>query len=301
MSAIGIDLGGTKIEAQVFDDDWAEVGRHRVPTPKDYENIVAAVADAAQWAAAKLPAAAPIGIGAAGLINPNSGLALTANLPATSQPFAADIATAIGRPVTFINDCRALALSEAQFGAGRGHRCVLALVLGTGIGGGIVVDKKLLQGPTGLGGEFGHIAAPAHVIAEHGLPILPCGCGKLGCVETYVSGLGMENVAEALTGTRVSARQIAAGRDEAYARVWRVWCALAGDFLNTLAIVTDPDVITLAGGLSQIDGIVPALTEAATAAGFDGFGPIPLVLAEGGDSSGARGAAFAAWQEVRDA
>ena len=161
MTSIGIDLGGTKIETQLFDDDWAVVARQRVDTPQDYDTLVATVAAQIGWAVAQTGGNTPVGVGAAGLINPADGLALTANLPATGHPFPADIAKAAGQPVTYVNDCRALALSEAVFGQGKDHRTVMALILGTGVGGGISVDKRILQGPTLTGGEFGHTAAPA--------------------------------------------------------------------------------------------------------------------------------------------
>ena len=135
MNAIGIDLGGTKMEAQVFDDAWSVAARRRRDTPKDYVDLVTELADLIRWADAQTSGPVPVGIGAAGLVNPKTGLALTANLVATGQPFPADIARAVGRPVTYVNDCRALALSEAIFGQGKGRRTVMALILGTGVGG----------------------------------------------------------------------------------------------------------------------------------------------------------------------
>lgn len=303
MIALGIDLGGTKISAEIFGSDWTVVKTRRVPTPKDYDELVAAMADQIAWAEQVAGGPMPIGVGAAGLVNPQTGLALTANLPASGKPFPADIANAAGHPITYVNDCRAMALSEAVFGAGRDHRTVLALILGTGIGGGVSIDGALKVGPTQTGGEFGHICAPAHLVADHDLPVVRCGCGRMGCIETYLAGPGMTRIATALTGQGLTPPQVAQARhnDPEAAKVWAVWLAFAADHLRALTLTVDPDVIVLAGGLSQIEGLVPDLSKAFAAAQFDGFATPPIVLAQGGDSSGARGAAYAALQEAIDA
>lgn len=301
MTAIGIDLGGTKIETQIFDENWAVVARQRHDTPRDYNALVSDVADQIDWGIRQTTAATPIGIGAAGLINPTTGLALTANLVATGHPFPADISKRAGRSVTYVNDCRALALSEAVFGQGRDHHTVMALILGTGVGGGFCVDKRILRGPTLTGGEFGHTSAPAHIIEHHNLPIWPCGCGRMGCIETYIAGPGLVRLAKHMTGQDVTTHQIAATRKGEMARVWQVWCDLTADLLHTLTLTADPDIIVIGGGLTRINGIVDDVTRAAKAAQFSNFATPPLVLAQGGETSGARGAAYAAWQDLKDA
>lgn len=298
MTVAGIDLGGTKCEVRLFDDDWNEVARHREPTPQSYDALVATVANQIRWAEAEAGESLPVGIGAAGLINPQTGLALTANLPATDKPLPADISDAAGRPVTYVNDCRAMALSEAIFGAGQGFDTVMSLILGTGIGGGIVVKQSLLKGPTLTGGEFGHASAPAHIVARHDLPIHRCGCGRLGCIEAYVSGPGLTALAAALTGQQVTPPDIAARRHDDMAEVWSVWCAMTAEMIHGLTLTADPDVIVLGGGLSRIDGVVQDLSVAAQKAQIGDFSAARLTLAQGGDSSGARGAAYAAWQEA---
>lgn len=300
MTCAGLDIGGTKIEVQVFDDQWAEVARQRVPTPEGYDALVQAVADQIHWAEATHGPLEAIGIGAAGLVHPDTGLAKTANLSATGQPFPADIAHAAGRAVSYVNDCRALALSEAIFGAGRGHHTVMALIIGTGIGGGITVGGTLMPGPTATGGEFGHTALPARIASEHGLPIERCGCGRLGCIETYLAGPGLERLAKHLTGQEMSAPRIAELRASDMAPVWAVWCQIAAELIHTLTLTVDPDVIVLGGGLSAVPGVEDDLTAAAAQAQIPGFAPARLVLAEGGDASGARGAAYAALQQVQD-
>jgi N-acetylglucosamine kinase len=300
MNAIGIDLGGTKMEAQVFDDTWSVVARRRHDTPQNYADLVDEVAGLISWADTEAGGAVPVGIGAAGLVNPKTGLAVTANLVAAGQPFPADIARAVGRPVTYVNDCRALALSEAIFGQGKGRRSVMALILGTGVGGGLAVDGAILQGPTHTGGEFGHTSAPAHLVAKHNLPIWRCGCGRMGCIETYIAGPGLARLAKHILGTDLSTVEIAARRDIDTGPVWQVWCEFSADLLHTLTLTADPDLIVLGGGLTHIDGIVEDLTVAAKRAQFGDFAVPSIVLAQGGDASGARGAAYAACQEHHD-
>lgn len=297
--AAGIDLGGTKIEAQVFAPDWSVVDRKRIATPAGYDALVAAVADQIAWATDLAGGPLPVGIGAAGLVHPQSGLTLTANIAAKSKPFPADIAKAVGHPVTYLNDCRAFTLSEAHFGAGRGHRNVVGIIFGTGIGGGVAIDQQLVEGPSGFAGEFGHLPLPAELVARHALPVRRCGCGRVGCVETLVAGPGIAALAEQVTGRAIAAPDIAATRatDPDAAKVWSIWLDLAADLLRTITLHTDPDVILLGGGLSKIAGIAPDLQSALQAQMWDGYTAPQVLLAEGGDTSGARGAAFAAWRD----
>jgi N-acetylglucosamine kinase len=287
MIAAGIDLGGTKIEAQVFDSGWNRIDSNRIATPATYEDLVAAMAQQIGWIEGRTRPGLPIGVAAAGLINPDTGLALTANLPASGRPFPADITTAAGRKITYVNDCRAQALSESQFGAARGYRLALALNLGTGLAGGIVLDGKLLPGPTGLGGEFGHFSLPAHVVMAHGLPILRCGCGRMGCSETLIAGPGLARIHALKTGRTATPENIVASR--------ATDAGAQAVLIHTLCLTVDPDCIVLAGGLSRAPGLVADLTAALQRAQLPGYGSPVLRLAEGGDTTGARGAALAAW------
>jgi N-acetylglucosamine kinase len=302
MIAAGIDLGGTKIEAQVFDSGWQRVESRRIPTPGDYDALVAAMADQIAWIEGKARGL-PIGVAAAGLINPVTGLALTANLPATGHPFPADIETEAGRPITYVNDCRAQALSEAVFGAAKGYRSSMAVNLGTGLAGGIVVDGRLLPGGYGLGGEFGHFALPANVVSAHVLPMHRCGCGRMGCTETYIAGPGLARLHTHLSGQTLTPEAIVAARatDPAAARTWAVWLELTAEMLHTLCFTADPSCIVLAGGLSRAPGLVGDLSAALLRAQLPGYSVPPLLLAEGGDTTGARGAAYAALVETAGA
>lgn len=296
--AAGIDLGGTKIEAQIFGADWALSHRQRIATPGDYPGLVAALAGLIAWAEGFGPGL-PLGIAAAGLIHPVTGLALTANLAATGKPFPADIARAAGREITYVNDCRAQALSEAQFGAARGFETALTLNLGTGLAGGIVTGGRLMGGPSGTGGEFGHFALPAHLMAD--LPILRCGCGRLGCTETLIAGPGLARIHGHRTGAMLRAEEIVAARvtDPAAAATWEVWLGLLAELVHTLIMVVDPDCVVLAGGLSRAPGLVGDLSSALTRVALPSYGAPPILLAEGGDTTGARGAAYAAFARGR--
>jgi len=302
MIAAGIDLGGTKIEAQVFAADWSLAARHRWPTPKDYPALVTAMARAIQWCETHAPNL-PIGISAAGLINPATGLALTSNLPATGKPFPQDIAAAAGRPVAWINDCRALTLSEARLGAASGADPAVGLILGTGVAGGVVTGGRLLPSPAATGGEFGHFPLAAAPMQTHGLPILPCGCGRRGCTETYLSAPGLARIAAHLTGQSHTPETVVADRSTtpAFALAWEIWLDLATEFLVTLCFTLDPQVFVLGGGLSRAPGLAEDLTGRLAQATLKGF-PVPAIrLAEGGDASGARGAALFARNEAAHA
>lgn len=299
IAAAGIDLGGSKSEVQLFDADWRVLDKRRDPTPGEYDALVAMLAGQIGWVLDRAGGPVPVGVGAAGLVGAQ-GLAFTANLPAKGRPLPADIAAAAGHPITYVNDCRALALSEAVFGAGRGHGTVMALILGTGVGGGIAFDGQLRPGPVGTGGEFGHMPASACVVAAHGLPIHRCGCGRMGCVETYVAGPGLARMAFDLTWRTWSPEALAAARtqDADAARVWAIWLEMTAGLLLSLVLAVDPDVIILGGGLSRVPGVAEDLGAALRRTQISGFGTPPIVLAEGGDASGARGAALAAVQEV---
>ena len=297
MRAIGIDLGGSKIEAQVFDETWSVAERRRVATPDDYDGLVSAVAGMIDWAVSHSGPDAPVGVSAAGLISPVTGTALTANLPATGRPLPHDIAAAADHAVTYINDCRALTLSEAVFGAARGRTAVAGLVIGTGVGGGFSVNGRLADGPSHMGGEFGHLPGDAALYARHNLPLVTCGCGRKGCVETYLSGPGLSRLAVHVGADTSSPENIASRRGDGgpVAKAWNIWMDILVSLTRTITLTCGPDAIVIAGGLSKIAGLTDELATRAAADAWDGFPPPEFLVAEGGDASGARGAAYAAW------
>ncbi|MDG1432032.1 MAG: ROK family protein [Paracoccaceae bacterium] len=294
----GIDLGGTKSEAQLFDANWRLIDKQRVATPDSYQSLVKTVADQVKWSLERAGQAIPVGIGAPGLVD-DEGKTFTANLPAKGKPFPADIAKAAGHSITYVNDCRALALSEAAFGAGQGYSTVMSLIIGTGVGGGVVFDGHLRSGPSSCGGEFGHMAASAAAVGPHGLQIHQCGCGRIGCVETYIAGPGLVRLAQEMTGKDMTAEEIGRTKDQTGPAqdVWNVWLDVTADLLLTLIQAVDPDIIVLGGGLSKISNVTADLTERLSKKQISGFGLPSIVVASGGDASGARGAALAAAQE----
>ena len=174
------------------------------------------------------------------------------------------------------------------------------LILGTGIGGGLAIDGRLIPGPSMVGGEFGHMPGPAHLYVAQNLPVIRCGCGRMGCHETMIAGPGITRLALALTGRALTPPELAALKDTdaGAAQVWQVWCALVAELLITLTMTVDPAAIVLGGGLSQIPGLTADLTTALKAAQLPGFAIPAILLAQGGDASGARGAAFAALTEA---
>lgn len=298
MNALGIDLGGTKIAAHLFGADWALCDQRQIATPQDYGALCTALAELVGWAEARAGTALPVGIGAAGILNRTSGRVFAANLAAHGHRLPADLTRRVGRPVVYLNDSCALALSEAVFGAGTGFAAVCALVLGTGVGGGFIRAGQLQPGSAGLAGEIGHIALPASVVARHRLPVLACPCGRAGCFETLLSGAGLARLGQHVAQLDLTAPALVAARADlpAARQVWQIWCALAGELIQTLALTLDPDCIVLGGGLSQIPGLADDLALAAQRVQFAGFAAPVIRIAAGGPASGARGAAYAAWQ-----
>ena len=301
MTCAGIDIGGTKIEAQIFNSAWQTLSVKRVATPLDYDTLLTVIADLVAWCRSETTQLDAVGVASAGLINPKTQLASAANLPISGRPFAADIEKAVGQPIPFVNDGRALALSEAMYGAGKGSRTVAALVIGTGVGGGIVVDGKLPSGGMGASGEFGHMPAPAHIVAEAKLPIFDCGCGRKGCIETYVAGPGLSRMCFHLTGQDAQVADIAEGRNDRFFEVWNLWCRMTAELIHTIAVVADPNIFVLGGGLSAIPNVTDDLTSSALKAQLGDMSVAEILVAQGGDASGARGAAIAAMQGISDA
>ena len=300
----GIDLGGTKIEACLFDSELEPVLSRRIATPAtSYTELVDAVIDQYHWLRARartdlgLRGALPLGIGIPGVIDRQSGLSKTANLPANEMPLRDDLTRRLGFAVPIENDCKCFALSEATGGAGAGYATVFGLILGTGCGGGVCHHGRLVTGRNGLPGEVGHIGLPAHHPALRALPALTCGCGRIGCFETLVSGPGMRALALHLTGTGTSPEEIAfgaAGGDPAMCLVFDTWLDVLCELVHTIQLTNDPDCIVLGGGLSRIAGIVGRLTDRFARHRLQGVEAPEFLAARFGDSSGVRGAAILA-------
>ena len=291
----GIDLGGTKIEAQKFDADWNIADRRRIETPKTYLELVGAMADQICWLQKDNPNL-PVGIAAAGLSNPSSCTWICANLPANGMPFVQDVANAAGVRHIWLNDCRAFTQAEAIFGAGQSKGTIVGLVLGTGIAGGVSIDGTLINNSDGQSGEFGHMPISGATIVAHNLPILKCGCGRFGCYETYGSGPGMERLAKHILGRDLTTRDIAFGRaNPEISRVWEIWCEINAALILTIVTTIDPKVIILGGGLSQISGIIEEIDSALERVAWRELPRPSIRLGTRGETAAALGAAYTAY------
>ena len=280
---IGVDLGGTKIEAIALDGE-REVRRRRVPTPRgDYAATIAAVADLVRDMGQ-----GSVGIGIPGALSRVTGLVKNANSTwLIGKPLKQDLETAIGREVRLENDANCFALSEALDGAARGARVVFGVILGTGVGGGIVVDGRVLTGPNAIAGEWGHNPLPAP--APEDLPLPPCYCGRAGCIETYLSGPGLARDHERLSGERLKAEEIVALQGGESLRRYEERLARA---LATVINVLDPDVVVLGGGMSNVERLYTEVARLWTRYVFSDHVATRLVRNAHGDSSGVRGAAW---------
>jgi fructokinase len=296
---IGIDLGGTKIEAIALSRTGGEIARRRAATPRDYagslDAIVALVAELERLA----NAAGSVGVGIPGTIVPRTGLVKNANSTwLNGRPLGRDLEERLSRPVRLMNDANCFALSEATDGAAAGAHVVFGVILGTGVGGGIVVDGRCLSGANLIAGEWGHNPLPWLTADERPGP--SCYCGKAGCVETWVSGPGVERDHAKHTGLALSSREIvaaAASGDPGAAATLARYHDRLGRALASLINVLDPDVVVLGGGMSNIAGL-PEATSAVLPRYLFAAGarsdPVAtrVVRAAHGDASGVRGAAW---------
>ena len=291
---IGIDLGGTKIEAIALGSDGAERFRRRVPTPRgDYDAtldaVVALVADA-ELAAGQ----ATVGVGIPGVISPATGLVKNANsIWLNGRPLQDDLERRLGRPVRIANDANCFALSEASDGAAAGRAIVFGVILGTGTGGGVVVDGRVLIGANAIAGEWGHNPLPWPEPGEW--PGAACYCGRTGCIETFLSGPGLARDHEQFTGENLDPVTIVAhagaGDRAAIATLGRYHHRMARA-LATILNVVDPDVVVLGGGLSKIPGLAAHVVKLWEPYVFSDRVVTGIVPALHGDASGVRGAAW---------
>ena len=295
---IGIDLGGTKTEAVLMAADSRVLAVERLPTPQgDYAGQIATVIELVQRMEQQAQRQGlPVGIGHPGALLPVNGLIQNANsLCLNGQPLQRDIEVALGRPVRMANDADCLAVSEAADGAAAGAGCVFAVILGTGVGGGLVIDGKLRQGPNAIAGEWGHNALPWPRADWGEVPGPLHWDGQHGVIEAWLSGPGLAADHARNTGARRSGEAIvaaaAAGDALAEASLARYEHRLARALAAVINLL-DPDVIVLGGGLSRLERLyrsVPALWGQWV---FSATVNTPLVAAKHGDSSGVRGAAW---------
>jgi fructokinase len=293
---IGVDVGGTKIEALALDGDGTVRGRRRVPTPRDdYAATLETIARLVRELEAESGGGeAKVGVGMPGTLSPVTGLVKNANSTwLNGQAFAQDLARLVPRPLRFANDANCFALSEAVDGAGKGARVVFGAILGTGVGGGVVVDGRVLTGPNAIAGEWGHNPLPWPNGEERPGP--PCYCGRTGCIETYLSGPGLSRDHARESGERADAVRIATeaaeGRAAAQASLARYEERLARALASVVNLL-DPDVIVLGGGLSHIDQLYTQVPRLWRNHVFSDRVDTVLARPHHGDASGVRGAAW---------
>jgi fructokinase len=292
---MGIDLGGTKIEGVVLDADGVECCRERIPTPQDdYEATLDAVAGLVASLESGVDHACSVGIAMPGSVSRVTGLVKNSNsVCLNGQPLYRELETRIGRPLRFANDADCFALSEATDGAGRDAAIVFGIIVGTGTGGGIVINRHLLDGPNGIAGEWGHNPLPWPQAEE--LPGPVCYCGQHGCIETWLSGPGLARDHQQVCGGSMDAQTIIQsaelGDEKACATMQRYADRMARALASVINVI-DPDTIVLGGGLSNCKRLYHAVTLRWDAYIFSDRVNTRLVRAQHGDASGVRGAAW---------
>ncbi len=292
---LGIDLGGTKIEIVALSDDGTEMLRRRVATPQGkYLETLQAIAQLVRDAEAELGRQGTLGIGTPGALSRATGLLKNSNSTVLNgQPVLQDMEALLQRKIRISNDANCFALSEAVDGAAAGAEVVFGVILGTGVGAGIVVNGRVLTGPNGIAGEWGHNPLPWPEAGE--LPGPACYCGKCGCIETFLSGPGLAKLHHMANGAALAAQEIVlrAGQGDAVCeRSMQVYEQRLARSLAHVINILDPDVIVLGGGMSNIDRLydnVPALWGEWV---FSDRVDTRLVRNRFGDSSGVRGAAW---------
>jgi fructokinase len=299
MMRLGIDIGGTKIEAAALDADGTIRLRRRLPTPAgDYQGTIATVKALVTGIEAELGPTTSIGIGIPGMLAPVTGLVKNANSTCLiGRPFDRDLAAALGRPVRLANDANCFALSEAVDGAGAGARVVFGVILGTGVGGGVVVDGRVLTGVNAIAGEWGHSPLPWPQDDER--PGAACYCGEHGCTETFLNGAGLSRAYEALGGQQEDGATIAARAESGEAAARGALARYTDRLARALATVInllDPEIIVLGGGLGQIKALYTDVPARWGDYVFSDKVMTKLVPPRWGDSSGVRGAAWL-WSE----
>lgn len=292
---IGIDLGGSKIAAVALDSRGQTAATRRIATPSgDYPGTIAALAGLVAALEQAIGARATVGIGIPGTVAAETGLVKNANSTwLIGRPLARDLEAALGRPVRFANDANCFALSEATDGAAAGGGMVFGVILGTGVGGGIVIGGRVVPGANAIAGEWGHNPLPAPLPDE--LPGPPCYCGRAGCIETFLSGPGLAADHRRHCGTAVSGPEIvaaAAGGDPLCRATLDRYIDRLARALGSVINLLDPDMIVLGGGLSQIAALYDEVPRRWSRYLFSDTVRTRLLPPRHGDASGVRGAAW---------
>ncbi len=286
MSRIGIDLGGTKTEGIILNDNLEPIERKRIPTPQnDYNAILNSVVDLVNDLKTKTNDST-IGICTPGAISKKTGLIKNSNTQCLiGMPLKEDLEKALGQKVSMENDANCFAMAEAKMGAAKDYDVVFGVIMGTGVGGGIVINKKIHHGRTNIAGEWGH-----HTLHQNGNK---CYCGKNGCVETYISGPALEKRWNELTGKKDSLPQIIQNLDDDKALQWKnEFLHNFGTALANVIDILDPDAIVLGGGVSNVSFLYDDGKKAVYDSVFSDLVDTPILKNQLGDSAGVFGASL---------
>ena len=292
---IGIDLGGTKTEGIGLDASTPVAVRRRVATPRDYGGTLDAIARIVAEIEADAGRTGSVGVGIPGVVSRATGLVKNANSTwLNGRPLLADLEARLSRPVRVANDANCFTLSEAIDGAGQGFETVFGVILGTGVGGGIAIRQRIHEGPNQIAGEWGHNPLP-WMTDEERASAPACYCGKVGCVETFLSGPAFERDHALLSGARRSSQDIvraaASGDPYAIQTLERYENRLARALAAVINLL-DPDAIVLGGGMSNLPDLASAVSAALPRYVFSDTVLTKVVSNAHGDSSGVRGAAW---------
>ena len=292
---IGIDLGGTKTEAIALASAAVVAARRRLPTPRDYDATLEAIAGLVAELESETGCAGTVGVGIPGVVSHATGLVKNANSTwLTGRPLQADLEARLARPVRIANDANCFTLSEAIDGAGQGFETVFGVILGTGVGGGVAVRRHVLEGPNQIAGEWGHNPLP-WMTDEERASAPACYCGKRGCIETFLSGPGFELDHARAGDVRRSSPDIvraAATGDAAAIQSLRRYQDRLARGLAAVVNVLDPDAIVLGGGMSNLPDLPAAVSALLPRYVFSDTVRTKVLLNAHGDSSGVRGAAW---------
>ena len=281
---LGVDLGGTKIEAILLDETLNVVERKRIPTPKnDYQKILNSISSLVLEISENVSDFS-LGICTPGAISKQTGLIKNSNTQCLiGKSLKEDLENKLGKKISMENDANCFTMAEATLGAAIDFDLVFGVIIGTGVGGGIVINKKLYTGRTNIGGEWGH-----HTLHRNGNP---CYCGKTGCVETYISGPSLENQWTKLTGTSSNLPEILTDIDNEIGKKWKdEFLENFGFGLANVIDILDPDAIVLGGGLSNIDFLYTEGKESVYSKVFSDLVDTPIMKNKLGDSAGVFGA-----------
>ena len=286
MFKIGIDLGGTKTEGVLLGEDYEIIERKRVPTIQDYKKIIETIFSLVNDLKSKASGKTTIGVCTPGIISQKTGLIKNSNTQCLiGMPLQQDLEKKLGQKILMENDANCFAMAEAQLGAAKDYGVVFGVIMGTGVGGGIVINGKIHDGRSSIAGEWGH-----HTIRPHGNK---CYCGKSGCVETYISGPALERRWKEITGKPQSLAAIIENLSDTKAKEWKK------EFLENFAIglanvinILDPDVVVLGGGLSNIPFLYDEGKSLVYKNVFSDLVDTPILKNKLGDSAGVIGASL---------